>query len=203
MSQLLSPTKWFVQSTWMMWESLFDVSNKLRGAVTFRYGICKLIVRKHHGKSVQCNDGIEVHPGDWVGELHLDNKKVLQLSRSVGPDRAALITARMMRDAIKQIGEAMKNKPELAEIRALTGITLLHRGIIHGIGFELHPLKSRWFQWCSTFYLRILLRAMHPAGRHRIDHSTEKLVPMMLIITRESLLQRISIHKTKLSATAQ
>ncbi|MCM3338331.1 polysaccharide deacetylase [Paenibacillus sp. MER TA 81-3] len=139
---------------------------------------------------MECNDGHWVHSGDWVGELHLDNRQVLQLSHSVGPDRAALMTARMLRNSLKQISLAMDSTPELAKVKALTGITLLHRGIIYGLGFELHPMKSKWFQWFSTYYLRLLLTVLHPGGKRRVKQSTEKLNPMMLMMTKQALMER-------------
>ncbi|WP_418888870.1 YkoP family protein [Paenibacillus apiarius] len=185
-----STSKVCLQSIWMMWERVFDLFTRLRSVSVSQYGICKLVVRRHHGQDVQCNDGHWVHAGDWVGELHLDNRQVLQLSRSVGPDRAALMTARLLRDSLGQISLAMESTPELAKVKALTGITLLHRGIIYGLGFELHPMTSKWFRWITTWYLRFLLAVLHPSGKRRVKQSTGKLNPMMLMMTKQSLMQR-------------
>lgn len=190
MNLLTSFSKMSIQSAWMAWESAFEQITKLRSASSKKYGICKLVVRRHHGKSVECHDGQWIHPGDWVGELHLDNRLVLKLSKELGPDRAALSTARMLRKSMKQISHAMETDPELAHVKALTGITLLHRGIIHGLGFELHPLESNGFRIFSTYYLRLLLRVLHPVGKQRMKQNVRKLVPKMLMMTRQSLLAR-------------
>ncbi|MEC0239365.1 polysaccharide deacetylase [Paenibacillus dokdonensis] len=187
---LASISKASAQSVWMAWESVFDQITKLRSASMKKFGICKLVIRRHHGKSVECHDGHWIHSGDWVGELHLDNRQVLELSREVGADRAALLTARMLRRSMKQISHAMETDPELAQVKALTGITLLHRGIIHGLGFELHPLDSKGFRMFSTYYLRLLLRVLHPVGRRRMKQNAPKLVPKMLMMTRQSLFSR-------------
>jgi len=187
MNALASTSKIVLQSLWMTWESLFDRITRLRSTSTLKYGICKLVVRRHRGKSVECHDGHWVHRGDWVGELHLDNRQVLMLSRTVGSDRAALMTARMLRDSLRQISQAIESEPGLADIQGLTGITLLHRGIIHGLGFELHPLESKWFRMFSTYYLRILLRVLHPTGKKRIKQRTRKLIPMMLMMSKPTL----------------
>ncbi|MEC0370163.1 YkoP family protein [Paenibacillus chibensis] len=190
MNLISSVSKASAQSVWMAWESLFDQVTKLRSASVRKYGICKLVTRRHHGKSVECQDGQWIHRGDWVGELHLDNRQVLQMSKELGPDRAALMTARMLRRSMKQISEALETDAELMQVQALTGITLLHRGIIHGLGFELHPLDSKGFRIFSTYYLRLLMRVLHPVGRERTKQNAPKLVPKMLIMTRESLLAR-------------
>lgn len=190
MDLLKSISKKSMQSVWMTWEAVFEWFTKFRSASSKKYGICKLVVRRHHGKSVECHDGQWVHSGDWVGELHLDNRQVLKFSKELGPNRAALSTARMLRKSMKQISVAMETDPELAHVKALMGITLLHRGIIHGLGFELHPLESKGFRIFSTYYLRLLLRVLHPGGKQRMQQNVQKLVPKMLLMTRQSLLTR-------------
>ncbi|MDU5145495.1 MAG: polysaccharide deacetylase [Paenibacillus dendritiformis] len=187
---LASTSKACVQGLWMMWERAFDLITKARSVSVSQYGICKLVVRRYHGRSMQCNDGQWVHPGDWVGELHLDNRQVLELSRSHGPNRAALMTARQLREALHQISRAIDGTPELGKVTALTGITLLHRGIIYGLGFELHPMKSKWLRWTTTHYLRLLLAVMHPSGTRRVKQNSGKLNPMVLMMTKRSLLER-------------
>ncbi|WP_246309814.1 YkoP family protein [Paenibacillus alginolyticus] len=184
-----------LQSLWIMWEHVFDFLNRFRSESVWRYGICKLVVRQHRGKRITCQDGRRILAGDWVGELHLDNRQVLRLTRTVGADRAGLSTARMFRLAIKQISQELDSIPELVKVQALTGITLLHRGIIHGIGFEQHPIASKWQQRFYASYLRILLRILHPDGNQRIGYNTEKLSPMMLVISKQSLKERFTVRK--------
>ncbi|MEK4292531.1 YkoP family protein [Paenibacillus sp. FSL R5-0914] len=184
--------KLFSQSLWMMWESLFAVVTKFRSQSVWRYGICKLVVLKYHGESIVCQDGHQILPGDWVGELHLDNRQVVQLTRTLGADRAGIRTARMLREAMKEISRELDSNPELSKVQALTGITLLHRGIIHGIGFEQHPIKSKWQQRWFGIYLRFLLRMLHPEGKHRVEDGMEKLSPKMLVLSKQSLKARFA-----------
>lgn len=191
----VSLKKTTLQSLWMTWENVFDLLTRLRSESVWRYGICKLVVRQHHGKSITCQDGHRILAGDWVGELHLDNRQVLQLTRTFGADRAGLRTARMVRNAMKEISRELDSKPELLKVQALTGITLLHRGIIHGIGFEQHPIESKWQQRWYGMYLRFLLRVLHPEGKQRVEHSAEKLSPMMLVMSKQSLKERFSLHR--------
>ncbi|EJW20142.1 polysaccharide deacetylase [Paenibacillus alvei] len=179
-----------LQSLWMTWEAVFEMITPLRSVYQSQYGICKIVVRTHRGSSIRCEDGTCIHKGDYVCEIHLDNREVLELSRTVGADRAALVTARRLRDALKHIGHAVDTKPELAKVRALTGITLLHRGIIHGLGFELHPLETKWMNQVSTIYLRLLLRMLNPDGAKRLKQQRSKLVPKMLMMTRGALVNR-------------
>jgi len=184
-----------LQSVWMMWESVFDWITKLRSASTKQYGICKLVVRRHYGRTLTCYDGHKIGSGDWVGELHLDNRQVLELARTFGADRAGLSTARMLRKAIRQIRLELEFNPELSKIQALTGITLLHRGIIHGIGFEQHPIESKWQRRLYGTYLRLLLSVMHPHGKRRVQQNRELLSPMLLLISTPALKGRFTAAK--------
>ncbi|MEC0226719.1 YkoP family protein [Paenibacillus alba] len=189
-----------LQSLWMMWENVFDLITRFRSKSVLRYGICKLVVRQHHGKRIACQDGHGIQAGDWVGELHLDNRQVMGLSRTFGADRAGLKTVRMLRDAMKQISKELDSNTDLSEVRAITGITLLHRGITHGIGFEQHPIESRWQQRFYAAYLRLLLRILHPEGKERVQYSSEKLAPLMLVISKQSLKERFALRDNDLQA---
>jgi len=190
MGASVSFMKLLSQSLWMMWENVFAVATKFRSQSVGTYGICKLVVLKYQGEGIVCQDGHQIVPGDWVGELHLDNRQVVQLTRTLGADRAGIRTARMLREAMKEISRELDSNPELSKVQALTGVTLLHRGIVHGIGFEQFPIKSvlqrQWF----GIYLRFLLRMLHPEGKQRVQDSSEKLSPMMLVVSKQSLKAR-------------
>lgn len=151
------------------------------------------MIKKHRGECIVCEDSTVIQNGDLVGELHLDNETILKLIRSEGPDRAALKIARLARKSMLQISRAYEGQSEFSEVRALVGITLLHRGLTHGLGFEHQAMKPDLFQKLTTSYLRMLLSVLHPDGKNRIDRRTELLVPMMLIHTRSSLMKRFSM----------
>lgn len=182
-----------MQSTWMIWERIFAFISRFRSSHISHFGICTVMIKKHQGESIVCEDSTVIHNGDLIGELHLDNETILRLIRSEGPDRAALKIARLGRKSMKQISCAYENQTEFSEVSALVGITLLHRGLTHGLGFEHQEMKPDIFQKITTLYLRMLLSVMHPEGKSRIERRTELLVPMMLIHTRSSLRKRFSM----------
>jgi hypothetical protein len=179
-----------IQAAWLAWERGFDFISRFRGSHTAHFGICKVLIKKHQGESIICADSTIIVKGDLVGELHLNNKMILTLIKSEGPDRAALMTARLARKSVQQISEAFASRLEFREVEALVGITLLHRGLTHGLGFEQHPMKHNLFQRFTTAYLRLLLSVMHPEGKKRIGRKTEQLIPMMLVHSRSSLRAR-------------
>ncbi|MEK4979339.1 polysaccharide deacetylase [Bacillus sp. FSL K6-6540] len=185
--------KTIMQSTWMIWERFFSFISRFRSSHISRFGICTVMIKKHRGERIVCEDSTVIQDGDLVGELHLDNETILKLIRAEGPDRAALKIARLGRKSMQQISRAYESQSEFSEVNALVGITLLHRGLTHGLGFEHQAMKPDLFQKLTTSYLRMLLSVMHPEGKSRIDRRTELLVPMKLIHTRSSLRKRFSM----------
>lgn len=177
----------------MIWERFFSFISRFRSSHISRFGICTVMIKKHRGERIVCEDSTVIQDGDLVGELHLDNETVLKLIREEGPDRAALKIARLGRKSMQQISRAYESQSEFSEVNALVGITLLHRGLTHGLGFEHQAMKPDLFQKLTTSYLRMLLSVMHPEGKSRIDRRTELLVPMKLIHTRSSLRKRFSM----------
>ena len=108
----------------------------------------------------------------------MDNETILKLIRAEGPDRAALKIARLGRKSMHQISRAYESQSEFSEVNALVGITLLHRGLTHGLGFEHQAMKPDLFQKLTTSYLRMLLSVMHPEeephrSKNRIARSDE------------------------------
>lgn len=187
-----SGMKRVVQFVWMKWERVFEWSTRMRSVYSGEFGICKMFVTKYHGKRIECEDGTSICSGDWVGELHLDNQKVLLMLQSNDANRVALTIARMARNSMQQICAEIKSNPKLSQVKALQGITLLHRGIIHGLGFEKHEIEAGKFRTLSTSYLRLLIRVFQPGARERIDQHAEKLVPIRLVLTRGMLIKRFS-----------
>nr|WP_306220536.1 polysaccharide deacetylase [Cohnella sp. WQ 127256] len=165
----------------------------LRSEHSLEFGICKVLVKKYSGDGILCEEGTWIKDGDWIGELHLNNERVLALTREVGADRGALQTARQLRVSLKAISEALETRIEMTQVKALIGVTLLHRGLTHGLGFEQQQLPSKRFEKLSTLYLRLLLRCMHPEGLERIERSKDKLTPLLLVYPRAALIQKYQV----------
>lgn len=182
--------KKLIQHLWMTWEKGFDLLSRLSSKHVFQFGICKLMVKKYKGPNIPCSDGSWINNGEWIGELHINNDHIKHMLQSEQPDRVALQTARLGRKALQDISNALDSYPELAHITGLTGITMLHRGIVYGAGFELHPLQQGWFKKVTTIYLRLLMKVMHPSGSARVNNYEHKLYPMLLVFSKPALYKK-------------
>lgn len=188
------------QKLWMSWERLIGRWLEWRSEDVYRYGVCKMLVKRHRGARIECEDGTVIEDGDRIGELHLDNTAVLALTGSAASSTAALTLARKARTSLRQIYVSLETLPELRDVKALVGVTLLHRGLVHGLGFEHRQLPSRFAERMCAIYLRLLLRCLHPEGRRRVQGREEKLMPLMLLHTRASLKQRFGSEAAGLQA---
>ncbi len=178
------------QRLWLAWEKVMGWIIEAKSEYTQEFGICKVMVKTYSGESILCGDGNWIKEGDRIGELHLNNEMMMSMTREVGADRTAIRTARLIRVSLKEISEAMNTRMEMTQVKALIGVTLLHRGLTHGLGFEQHLIPYKWFEKISAVYLRLLLRFLHPDGLKRINRNKEKLTPLMLIYTRHALFQK-------------
>jgi len=156
------------------------------------FGICTLLVKKHRGASVVCQDNTVINRGDLVGEIHLNNQMIVELIRAHGSNRAAIRVARLLKQSLGEISAAMQTRADFNQVKGVIGITLLHRGIIHGLGFDQQQLKSTIFSRLTKFYLRLLLAALHPEGNERIDRRKDLLIPMRLVHSRTTLINQFS-----------
>ncbi|MFC4597008.1 YkoP family protein [Cohnella hongkongensis] len=175
------------QKVWMAWEAGVGRLMALTSECTLEAGMCKVLVKKYKGTAFVCQDGTRVEKGDRIGELHLNNRMVLELTREHGADRAAIRTARLIRASLKELAWTLDRAPELADVKALIGVTLLHRGLTHGLGFEQRALPSKAFERITTLYLKLLLRFLHPNGLGRSERSKTKLTSVQLVSTRANL----------------
>jgi hypothetical protein len=188
------------QRVWLAWEKAVGLMMDNLSESVLEAGMCKILVKKHKGKDIVCADGTRIVKGDRVGELHLNNRMVLELTLDVGANRAAIQTARLVRSSLKEINDALETRTDMSRVKALVGVTLLHRGLTHGLGFEIRSLPSKRFESVSALYLKLLLRCMHPDGLRRIEQSREKLIPQMLIISRDALSRKFSFIKSSESS---
>ena len=81
-------------------------------------------------------------PGTPTAELHLNSARLVGLA-----SRSLLGTYRAYQRSLKDVGAALRERPELAPAQAVFAVTLFH-GPLEKSGFtllELPPLRARWY----------------------------------------------------------
>jgi len=179
-----------LQSCWRWWDHFIvhrlHIENIADGG---RPTLFRLARRRYRGGTLTLSDGVVLRTGDPVAELHLNNDLLQEITRrGRTPERIALLVLKELRRSLPALAAYINSAPRYREIKALIGLTLLHRNT-QRLGFDhfdpppVMRILSRWYQ-------SRLLILLHPDGRRRLLHREQKLTPKICVISRAELLRR-------------
>jgi|GEM_PF-120038 len=178
--------KRFVVALWMAWERVFHVLFRLKpvgDGTSFNYRI-----RKYSGSDVMLRDGKTLRSGDYVMEMHFENKMLFEMGMNA---RSSVHTAiRLVREVergLPDLARALELAPNGERVAALYGVSMIHRGS-EGLGFQTFELPRGLFAWSTNLYLRFMLSVINPDGGKRVREHGERLWPKMLVMDRDDLL---------------
>lgn len=160
-------------------ERRYDIRPIGEGGYVFRFSVIR-----HSGPLVTLADGTVISPGDPVGELHLDNRRVAALHAE---GRAGFRYRREVFRLLPVLARDLETRPEYRAINAVCGASLFwaEAGLA---GFENRPLAA-FTRWWLGWWERFLLVRYHPAGRRRLEQGRRTEL-RQLWISRRTLLER-------------
>ncbi|ETT41802.1 polysaccharide deacetylase family protein [Paenibacillus sp. FSL H7-689] len=203
--QLQTPLKlWkrIVVALWLGWEKLFHWVYHLRTASP-EEPMLHFRSRVYHGARVEMNDGHVIQNGDPVIELHFDNQKLFELGvTSRSSMHLAIRMIRTMEQQLPDLARMVALEPELRSAKAIYGVSMINRGP-EKFGFTIQELPPGPFSAASKVYLKLLLSVIHPAGTKRLKQRTEQLVPKMIAMPLDLLLERYGQHTMQVAATVE
>lgn len=204
-TQLQTPLKlWkrIVVALWLGWEKLFHWVYHLRTASP-EDPMLHFRSRVYHGARVEMNDGHVIQNGDPVIELHFDNQKLFELGvTSRSSMHLAIRMIRTMEQQLPDLARMVALEPELRSAKAIYGVSMINRGP-EKFGFTIQELPPGPFSAASKVYLKLLLSVIHPAGTKRLKQRTEQLVPKMIAMPLDLLLERYGQHMMQVAATVE
>lgn len=187
----LSYIKRILIGGWQLWERCFAKLARVKpltGHSAFR-----LAVRKYRGQPLHLDDGVVIQPGDLLAELHFDNALLLKItSQSSGPEQAGLTLLRHVKESLPMLAKVLSSDPSYRQIKGVAGITLINRGG-NSFGFNSFELTPRIFKLLTTWYQRWLIIVFHPRGLRHLWQHRAKMVPKLLVISREQLIARYQV----------
>ncbi|WNS46627.1 polysaccharide deacetylase family protein [Paenibacillus sp. MMS20-IR301] len=189
--QRLSFGKRLIVGLWLAWEQLFQLLFQIK-TISPADPFLHYRLRKYQGNTVQMDNGELLSKGDKIIELHIDNRQLFELG--VHARSSAQLAIRMIRKMEKDLpvlAERIAGDVELAEAKALYGVSLLNRGP-EKFGFMVLDLPSGLFASSTKFYLSILLSVIHPSGGARLKVRSEVLVPKMMLMPVSQLLDQMN-----------
>ncbi|MEN1987827.1 polysaccharide deacetylase family protein [Paenibacillus hubeiensis] len=181
--------KRMIVAAWLGWEKVFHWAYQLRTASP-KDPMLHYRTRVYHGAQIELEGGKWLRNGDPMIELHFDNKKLFELgSTSRSSMHLAIRMIRTMEQQFPDLARQIAADPELSSAKALYGVSMINRGP-EKFGFTVRDLPPGPFSSASKIYLKLLLSVIHPSGTKRLRERSEQLVPKLIVIPLEDLLQR-------------
>lgn len=146
--------KWLL-GTW--WDGLYDYLNGVE-PVNGTAGLLRVRPTNYHGRVLQLQCGLTLHPGDKIAELHIAGARLLAY-REGRQERMAgtMAMIRAMETAFGSLARATVEKPALQGVKAFYGVTLLWPAAAR-FGFEVREIPAPLRRWGISLYERNLER---------------------------------------------
>lgn len=189
----LSFGKRILVGLWLAWEQVFQALFRIK-TINKADPFLHYRLRKYLGEPVQLGTGELLSKGDKVIELHFDNRQLFEIGiHSRSSAQLAIRLIRRMEKDLPILAERIAQDAELAEAKALYGVSMINRGP-EKFGFTVQDLPDGLFARSTKFYLKILLSVIHPAGSARLKERSEVLVPKLILMPVSELLKKMNQH---------
>lgn len=171
-----------VLSVWLLVERISTWLQHIRPVQA--QAMLRLSFSRHRGRGLVLKDGTEIAPGDDVIELHFDNRRLVELTRS-GTSPWPLI--QHIRADLAVLATRLSAEGH-DEIKALHGVTLFAPAGVR-LGFEVHPMPRTWRFALERFFMAGLVILYNPAGWRAAGHHATRW-PGELWMSRATLMRR-------------
>lgn len=197
--QRISYGKRLIVGLWLACEQVFQFLFGLK-TITPADPFLHYRLRKYQGGSVRMEGGEVLNKGDKVIELHIDNRQLFEIGlNSRSSAQLAIRMIRRMEKDLPVLAEQIAGDVDLAEAKALYGVSMLNRGP-EKFGFMVLDLPNGWFARSSKFYLSLLLSVIHPSGGERLKVRSEALIPKMILMPISQLLDQMNQQRPQKQA---
>jgi len=141
---------------------------------------------RYRGPEIRFEDGTLLRDNDPIGRLHFNNASIAALGEG-SMHRVGFRFAKLMRESLRQLAEAARTDPSLADIRVFQGVTWIPA---HGevVGFVSTPMPKSWRTRLLAGHFRMLSWVFAPSARIR---QRERPEPRLYWLTREALVRNI------------
>lgn len=171
-----------VLSVWLLVERLSTWLQRIRPVRS--QAMLRFALTRHHGARLVLKDATVIERGDPIIELHFDNHRLVELTKTGTSPWPLLQLARADLAAL----EKRLSSGGPGEIRALHGVTLFAPAG-YRLGFEVGPLPRTWRLALERFFMAGLVILYNPAGWRAAGHHATRW-PGELWMSRATLERR-------------
>ena len=162
-------------SAWELWERFFSQLFQIREV--HPGGLSRLNTRRYPGPALELQDGTTIEPGELVGELHLSNRKAMQLQQGcINRVKAFIAIKKEMKRELSYLATLVAEGGVTPDVPAYYAITLMHP-FARSLGFEVRDFDNKFLAWLYKAGQLLLLSAYHPAGLGRLQQGHQGFTP--------------------------
>ena len=141
---------------------------------------------KHKGRPIVLPDGTVVNKGDRIGEIHINNRAMAEIT-SRGLSWKVMT---MLADDLRALARWTDDPAFPAEVKAFYGFTLLSKGAAR-LGFTLRDRPHTLHTRLDRFFLMGLMVMYNPSGARRLrSGTTYSSYPLEVWMSRSELVRR-------------
>ncbi len=173
---------------WPVWDYIATHTflRHIRSTPRAPHDILRMRLARFAGRPLTLSGGTAIRKGDLVGELHLHSEAAGELMRQQG--QWVLMLA--LKDDLAALARWAHDDKDLADLRAIWGITLLSRATPR-LGFTLRERPRNLYTLLEHFFLQGLLVIYNPDGVRRLSRGAARRdFPQEIWMSREELLRR-------------
>ncbi|WP_134686404.1 YkoP family protein [Brevibacillus migulae] len=174
---------------WGIWDALYQRCTRLR-YIEKGKNIFRIVLLPYRGESLITSDQRQINRGDMIIKLHIHNYLFARLCRDVKDEvRLVLMLRRHIVHSLPQLADYLRMLPERDQIKGIVGTTMLHKGV-EPLGFTVSDVPMSWFFRYKRWYLRLMLRIIHPQGKERVMNWNEHMPLKRVYMSKEELFRR-------------
>ncbi|MGG1659306.1 YkoP family protein [Brevibacillus sp. NRS-1366] len=174
---------------WGYWDEIYQRCTRLK-YIEKGNNIFRIVPLRYRGESLVTTDGHMIHNGDLIVKIHIHNYYFATLCRGVKDElRMALLLRRHIMLSLPKLATYLESMQSSEEIKGIVGTTMLHKGV-QPLGFSVSDVPMTWFFRYKRWYLRLLLRIVHPDGKRRVRTWNQEMPLKRVYMSKDLLLNR-------------
>lgn len=178
-----------ILSLWGIWDSVYQSCTRLT-YIEKGQNIFRVVCLRYRGEQLLIDSNSTIKHGDLILKIHIHNYLFANLCKGVKNEtRMILLLRRHILHSLPQLAEYLASHPRVDEIKGIVGTTMLYKGV-EPIGFSISDVPMTWFFRYKRWYLRLMLRIIHPDGMRRLETFDRNLPLKRVYMSKEDLFKR-------------
>jgi len=173
---------------WGAWDTIYQRCTRLR-YIEKGNNIFRIVLLRYRGEPLHTSDNRVIQTGDLIVKLHIHNYFFATLCQGINDDlRAVLLLRRHILQSLPKLAAYLAALDEVEEIKGIVGTTMLHKGV-EPLGFSISDVPMNWFFRYKRWYLRLMVRLIHPDGKQRLAR-WDQMPLKRVYMSKEELFRR-------------